>query len=57
MQNKNIAWWNGMMEFLQNKVSDALENELIDYSLILDKVSENEINIQKPISCVFYQTN
>ena len=54
MQNENIAWWNKMVSFLQNKVSKALENPLCDYSMILDKVLDEENTIQKPISIVYY---
>lgn len=54
MQNENIAWWNKMVSFLQNKVSKALENPLCDYSMMLDKVLDEENTIQKPISTVYY---
>ena len=56
MQNENIAWWNRMVSFMRDKVSEALENELSDYSLVFDKVLEEENVIQKPISLVYYTT-
>lgn len=54
MQNENIAWWNRMMKLIQDKVQIALQEELVDYSSMIDKVFGEEKNIPKPVNCIYY---
>lgn len=56
MQNQNINWWNKIVNLIQCKVSDALKENVCDHSEVMNYVIDQENNIEKTRTVVWYNT-
>ena len=54
MQTENTFWWNDTIRKLQFKIQEALEKDLCDYEVGLNKILEKEDNVEKPKQLIWY---